>query len=87
MRTCRWLCRFEDLERGGFWFTAHDHEALMYRSKSFSADSLPAGNGVDTGRLGRLGHLLGESRRLEAAERTPAAGWAELTEIPHVHGA
>ena len=40
------LERFEDRERGGFWFTAHDHEALMHRSKSFSDDSLPAGNGV-----------------------------------------
>ena len=56
------LDRFEDRERGGFWFTAHDHEALMHRSKSFSDDSLPAGNGVAAAWLGRLGHLLGETR-------------------------
>ena len=87
MRTCRWLCRFEARERGGFWFTAHDHEALMQRSKPFSDDSQPAVNGVAMVRLGRLGHLLDESRRLEAAERTLAAGWAELTKMPHVHGA
>ena len=81
------LDRFEDRERGGLWFTAHDHEALMHRSKSFSDDSLPAGNGVAAAWLGRLGHLLGESRYLEAAERTLVAGWAGLVEMPHAHGA
>ena len=81
------LDRFEDRERGGFWFTAHDHEALMHRSKSFSDDSLPAGNGVAAAWLGRLGHLLGETRYLEAAERALAAGWAGLVEMPHAHGA
>ena len=81
------LKRFEDRERGGFWFTAHDHETLMHRSKSFSDDSLPAGNGVAAVWLARLGHLLGESRYLEAAERTLAAGWVGLAEMPHAHGA
>ena len=81
------LDRFEDRERGGFWFTAHDHEALMHRSKSFSDDSVPAGNGVAAVWLGRLGHLLGEARYLEAAERTLAAGWTGLVEMPHAHGA
>ena len=81
------LDRFEDRERGGFWFTAHDHEALMHRSKSFSDDSLPSGNGVAAAWLGRLGHLLGETRYLEAAERTLVAGWAGVFEMPHAHGA
>ena len=81
------LDRFEDRERGGFWFTAHDHETLMHRSKSFSDDSLPAGNGVAAVWLGRLGHLLGETRYLEAAERTLAAAWPGLTEMPQAHGA
>ena len=81
------LDRFEDRERGGFWFTAHDHEALMHRTKSFADDSLPAGNGVAAAWLSRLGHLLGEPRYLEAAERTLGAGWAGLAEMPHAHGA
>ena len=81
------LDRFEDRERGGFWFTAHDHEALMPRSKSFSDDSMPAGNGVAAAWLGRLGHLLAESRYLEAAERTLRSGWTGLVEMPHAHGA
>lgn len=72
---------------GGFWFTAHDHEALMHRGKPFSDDSLPDGIGVGAAWLGRLGHLLGETRYLEAAERTLAAGWTRLVEMPHAHGA
>ena len=59
----------------------------MHRSKSFSDDSLPAGNGVAAAWLGRLGHLLGETRYLEAAERTLVAGWPGLFEMPHAHGA
>ena len=81
------LERFEDRARGGFWFTAHDHERLMHRSKPFSDDSLPAGNGVAAFWLGRLGHLLGETRYLEAAERTLAAAWPGLAEMPQAHGA
>ena len=81
------LERFEDGERGGFWFTAHDHERLMHRSKAFSDDSLPAGNGVAAAWLGRLGHLLGETRYLEAAERTILAARPGLEELPHAHGA
>lgn len=81
------LERFEDRERGGFWFTAHDHERLMHRSKSFADESLPSGNGIAAVWLGRLGHLLGETRYLEAAERTLAAAWPALMEMPLAHGA
>ncbi len=81
------LERFEDRERGGFWFTAHDHERLIHRSKPFADDSLPAGNGVAAAWLGRLGHLLGETRYLEAAERAVAAAAPGLAEMPHAHGA
>ena len=27
------LARFEDRERGGFFFTSHDHEKLFHRTK------------------------------------------------------
>jgi len=55
------LDSFEDKEHGGFFFTSHDHEKLIQRSKSFMDDSLPSGNGVAASVLGRLGHLLGDS--------------------------
>ncbi len=79
------LERFEDRERGGFWFTAHDHEALLHRSRTMADDALPSGNGVAALALGRLGCLLGETRYLAAAERTLRAAWQGLSEFPHGH--
>jgi uncharacterized protein YyaL (SSP411 family) len=102
MLACRWrradldlaitlaealLERFEDRERGGFYFTADDHERLVHRSKSFMDESLPAGNGVAAAALSRLGHLLGESRYVNSAERALRAAWEGLGRFPHAHGA
>lgn len=79
------ISQFADHEHGGFFFTAHDHEQLLYRPKSFSDDSMPSGNGVAALALNRLGHLLAEPRYLQAAERTLIAGWASMQEFPHGH--
>ncbi|MBI4985462.1 MAG: thioredoxin domain-containing protein [Rhodocyclales bacterium] len=64
------LERFEDAADGGFYFTAHDHEALVHRPKPAFDNALPAGNGIAACALQRLGHLLGETRYLDAAART-----------------
>jgi hypothetical protein len=79
------LERFEDREQGGFYFTSNDHEALIYRPKPFGDESIPAGNGVAASVLTRLGHLLGEARYLQAAERTLQCAWEHLRQIPHAH--
>jgi uncharacterized protein YyaL (SSP411 family) len=79
------LERFEDRDSGGFWFTAHDHEALLHRSRSFGDEALPSGNGIAAFALARLGYLLVEPRYLDAAERTLRAGWRGLEEFPHGH--
>ena len=76
------LERFEDREHGGFFFTAHDHESLIQRPKPFTDDATPSGNGVAARALLRLGHLLGETRYLDAAERTLRAAWATLQHMP-----
>ena len=68
------LNRFEDRDAGGFFFTAHDHERLIHRPKPTSDDALPPGNGQAARALMSLGHLAGEPRYLEAAERT--LNWA-----------
>ena len=81
------LRHFEDPGSGGFFFTADDHEALIHRSKPFADDALPAGNGIAAHALGRLGHLLGESRYLDAAERAVRAGWSSIARVPHAHTA
>ncbi len=79
------LEHFEDRDSGGFWFTADDHEQLIHRSKPFADEAIPSGNGVAALALQRLGFLLGETRYLDAAERTLRAAWRALDEYPHGH--
>ncbi|HYD33743.1 MAG TPA: thioredoxin domain-containing protein, partial [Methylophilaceae bacterium] len=54
---------------GGFFFTGHHHETLIHRPKQGYDGATPNGNGIAAAALQRLGHLLGETRYLEAAER------------------
>jgi uncharacterized protein YyaL (SSP411 family) len=63
------LMHFEDIETGGFFFTCHDHEALLTRPKPGYDNATPSGNGVAAFALQRLGHLLGEARYLGASAR------------------
>jgi uncharacterized protein YyaL (SSP411 family) len=77
------LERFEDRAAGGFFFTAHDAEALPQRPKPYIDESLPSGNGIAARALLKLGHLLGEPRYLDAAERSLRAAWPTLNELPH----
>jgi hypothetical protein len=79
------LARFADPQNGGFYFTADDHERLIQRPKPYGDESLPAGNGVAAVALGRLGHLLGEPRYLEAAERTLRNAWSQVSRLPYAH--
>ncbi len=79
------LSQFEDLESGGFYFTARDHERLIHRSKTFSDDAMPSGNGVAASVLCRLGYLLAEVSHLDAAARTVRAGWTVLQQYPQAH--
>ena len=76
------LSRFEDRDHGGFFFTAHDHESLIHRSRNFLDDATPAGNAVAARALSRLGWLLGEPRYLTAAERTLRAAWPQFADAP-----
>jgi uncharacterized protein YyaL (SSP411 family) len=76
---------FEDEVRGAFFFTANDHEALMHRPKSLADEAVPSGNGVAAYGLQRLGFLLGETRYLDAAERTIRGAWQAIEEYPHGH--
>ena len=81
------LGHFEDREHGGFWFTADDAEPLIHRTKTFADEALPSANGVAARLLGRLGHLLGEPRYLEAQERTLRAARASIEPRPALSGA
>jgi uncharacterized protein YyaL (SSP411 family) len=79
------LEHFEDKERGAFFFTANDHETLMHRPKSLADEAIPSGNGIAAVALQRLGFLLGETRYLDAAERTIRGAWQAIEEYPHGH--
>jgi uncharacterized protein YyaL (SSP411 family) len=57
--------RFSDGERGGFYFSASDGEALILRSKESYDGATPSGNSVAALALLRLGHLLKDESFME----------------------
>jgi uncharacterized protein YyaL (SSP411 family) len=79
------LRHFEDHARGSFYFTADDHEHLIHRPKPLGDDALPSGNGTAAVTLARLGHLTGEHRFIEAAERTLRVAWSAIVQLPYAH--
>jgi hypothetical protein len=76
------LEQFEDPAEGGFFFTSHDHEKLIHRPKPGHDNATPSGNGIAACALQRLGHILGESRYLQAAERTLALFYPTMLRYP-----
>jgi uncharacterized protein YyaL (SSP411 family) len=79
------LEHFHDQDRGGFYFTAHDHETLIYRPKPTVDDAQPPGNGTMAEVFIRLGHLFGETKYLDAAERTLAWAGEQMARYPAGH--
>jgi uncharacterized protein YyaL (SSP411 family) len=76
------LDQFEDRSAGGFFFTSHDHERLIVRTKPGHDSATPSGNGRAALALVRLGHLIGEPRYLAAAQRTLELFHPQMTEYP-----
>jgi uncharacterized protein YyaL (SSP411 family) len=62
------MTRFADPERGGFFSTADDHEALIARRKEIGDHPIPSGNSAAALGLLRLGALSGERSYGRAAE-------------------
>jgi uncharacterized protein YyaL (SSP411 family) len=79
------LAQFEDGHHGGFFFTSHDHEALVMRPKTGHDGATASGNGIAASGLQRLGHLLGEPRYLEAAQRAMALFAEDVARAPQGH--
>ncbi len=79
------LVDFYDNVHGGFYFTPHHHEELIFRPKPTMDDSMPPGNGTAAIVLHRLGHLLGESRYLEAAGETLRWARQAMEHYPAAH--
>ncbi len=62
--------RFRDLEHGGFYYTADDHEKLIARNKDLIDSSVPSGNAMAATALLRLGTLCGRADYNHAAFET-----------------
>ena len=77
--------QFEDKNSGGFFFTSHDHEQLIQRSKSYSDDATPSGNGIAAESLLLLGYLLAEPGYINAAERCLKAAWSSINHAAISH--
>ncbi|MET0204077.1 MAG: thioredoxin domain-containing protein, partial [Casimicrobiaceae bacterium] len=79
------IAHFEDRQRGGFWFTSHDHEKLFHRTKPGRDNATPSGNGVAAQALIALGHLATEQRYLDAAARAVRVFASALEQSPGGH--
>jgi len=64
------IARFSDKSTGGFFYTAHDHEALIARSKDLHDNATPSGNGMAAYALLRLARLCGREDSETAGRRT-----------------
>jgi hypothetical protein len=78
--------RFHDADAGGFFFTAHDHEALIQRPKPGTDNATPSGNAVAAWALHRLAFLTGETRYSDAAAGTVALFWKQVQRQPEAFG-
>jgi uncharacterized protein len=74
--------QFEDRAAGGFFFTSHDHEQLIQRTKTGYDNATPSGNAVAVFALQRLFHLSGELRFQHAAERALRLYYAQMSRAP-----
>jgi uncharacterized protein YyaL (SSP411 family) len=78
--------RFHDDVEGGFFFTSHEHEALIHRPKPGPDNATPSGNAMAAWALNRLGLLAGETRFAEAARDTVELFWPALERMPSAFG-
>jgi uncharacterized protein YyaL (SSP411 family) len=62
--------RFADNEQGGFYYTSHDHEPLITRTKDAQDNATPSGNAQAATALLKLGQLCGRTDFIDQAHRT-----------------
>ncbi len=81
------LLAFEDKSQGGFYFTAHQHENLIYRPKTLSDEAIPAANGIAGLSLLRLGYLLAKPKYLHSVDAMLQFSWSLLNQYPSAYHA
>jgi uncharacterized protein YyaL (SSP411 family) len=80
------LRHFEDKDRGGFFFTADDHEQLIARNKDLHDASVPSGNAMAATALLRLGKLTGRTDYIDSASRTLLMAASAMERMPTAVG-
>ncbi|MFB3886944.1 MAG: thioredoxin domain-containing protein [Thermodesulfobacteriota bacterium] len=65
----RMIEQFWDEEKGGFFFTGKENEAMIARSKNPYDNAIPSANSVALFNLGRLSYLTGEESLKKKAEQ------------------
>jgi len=73
---------FWDEETGSYYFTSHDHEALLARPRSLQDGATPSGNSLAALALIRAARLTGGSRFRERAARLLAGLAGQMAELP-----
>jgi uncharacterized protein YyaL (SSP411 family) len=79
--------RFRDEHGGGYFFTAHDEERLIARSKPGADGALPSGNAVAAHVFLRLHHLTGDDALRTRAEEVLRLYHDEAAENPFAYAA
>jgi uncharacterized protein YyaL (SSP411 family) len=74
--------QFWDEKDGGFFYTGHDHEALIARNKDPHDNAIPSGNAMAVTALQRLAKLTGRSDLADKVERTLQLYGGLLAEHP-----
>ncbi len=78
----RILADFQDMERGGFFTTARDHEQLIIRSREGPDGATPSANAVAATVLARLSFHLGRNDFREAASRALRVYGKQISRYP-----
>ncbi len=73
---------FWDEEDGGFYFTSHDHEALIARGKDPVDSAIPSGNSVSVDNLVFLARELERADYRDRARQTLQASAGKFREFP-----
>ena len=77
--------RYEDPDKGGFFFSAADQPAPVSRLRPMQDDATPGGNGMAILALEELGNLVAEPAYLESASRALMGAYPEMERHPLAH--
>lgn len=74
---------FEDLDRGGLYYSGEDQEKLIVRTKDIYDGAIPSANSIASRSLIRLSLLTGEDRFQIAAKKLTNLASPLMVEYPH----